>query len=211
MNTFDIWELGQQYISGDYHTFSQADVAEICAFAELAWELEIVAAGIEVEFVDGQPYSSAKQMRESVAATGVLKICYEGNVTESDPHPYAVNPVLNLHHRAFHDYHHCTLGAGFNAPGEITASAHMVSLAREWGFSETVQQFLFSDMVGQTGHYYATGGNYSDQKVVLYDTRLIDELVSLYETLGAAGLIAYLTPIDKAARAKHGWVAQSAH
>ena len=211
MSTFDIWTLGQQYINGAYHTFSAADIAEICRFCEMAWQREIVDRGITVRFVDYQPYSSAKAMREAMQATGVLEISQEGNVTESDPHPYAVKPVLNLRHRAIHDSHHVALGAGFNAPGEITASAHMVKLARDWGFSETVQQFLFSDMVGQTGHFYATGGDYSDQKVVLFDMDIINELVRLYEELGAAGLIAYLKPIDQAAREKHGWATRSAH
>ncbi len=32
MSTFDIWTLGQQYINGAYHTFSAADIAEICRF-----------------------------------------------------------------------------------------------------------------------------------------------------------------------------------
>jgi hypothetical protein len=208
---FDIWTLGQQYINGEYHTFSRQDVRDICDFCETAWEREIVQRGITVKFVDGQPYSSAKAMRDAVRATGVLEISQEGNVTESDPHPYAVKPVLNLLHRAIHDCHHVELGAGFNAPGEITASAHMVKLARDWGFSETVQQFLFSDMVGQTGHFYATGGDYSDQKVVLFEMELINELVRLYEELGAEGLIAYLKPIDQAARERHGWQARQAH
>ena len=178
---FDIWTLGQHYITAPAHTFSAAVEQEIRDFCNYAWRVEIEQRGVEVVFVDFQPYRSAKEMRDRVRAEGVLYISTEGNVTETDNHPYAVWPVLNLQHRAIHDSHHVALNAGFNAPGEITASAHMVKLARDWGFSETVQQFLFSDMVGQTGHFYATGGDYSDQKVVLFDMDIINELVRLYE------------------------------
>ncbi len=212
MSTFDIWTLGETYINAPAHRFSAAVEQEIRDFCNYAWRVEIEQRGVEVEFVDYQPYRSAKEMRDRVRAEGVLRISTEGNVTETDNHPYAVWPVLNLQHRAIHDSHHVALNAGFNAPGEITASAHMVKLARDWGFSLEVQQFLFCDMVGQLGHYYATGGEYSDdQKVVLFDAALIDELVRLYEELGAAGLIAYLKPIDQAAREKHGWATRSAH
>ena len=212
MATFDIWTLGEMYINSPAHTFSPVDVLDICKFCETAWYNEIELKGVAVEFVDHQPYRSAKDMRQRVQAEGVLYISTEGNVTETDNHPYAVRPVLNLRHRAVHDYHHVTLNAGFNAPGEITASAHMVAMARKFGFSDAVQQFLFCDMVGQLGHYYATGGEYSDdQKCVLFDMAVIDELVRLYETLGAAGLIEYLKPIDQAARERHGWVTRSAH
>lgn len=210
MTTFDIWQLGEQYINGAAYEFSAAEQAEIRAFCIQMWYQEVVSSDVSVSFVDYQPYSSAKAMRDSVKATGHLLISREGNLEEGAAHPYT--PELNLMHRAIHDWHHCQLGAGFNAPGEITASAHMVALARAAGYSMAVQQFLFCDMVGQLGYYYASGGNYSDdQKVVLFDPALIDELVRLYDELGASGLMAYLKPADDAARRQHNWRTQSAH
>jgi hypothetical protein len=209
MTTFDIWLIGEQYISAEHHDFSASEQALIRAFVEGQWQTGIVANGVNVRFVNYQPYRSASAMCAAMQATGELLISTQGNVKAGGPHP--LTPELNLKHRAVHDYHHCVLGAGFNAPGEITASAHMLKLAREAGYPMYVQQFLASDMVGQLGHFYMTGGEYAGQKVVMFAPELIDKLVQLYTDLGAAGLIAYLTPIDRAARERHSWMTRSAH
>lgn len=205
----DIWDIGAEFINAPHHHFSDAEKVVIRAFVEERWQADIVANGIHVRFVDYQPYRSAKEMRTVLQTTGELLISTIGNVKDSDPHP--LTSKHNLLHRAVHDVHHVMLGAGFNVPGELTASAHMLKLARDAGYPMFVQQFLLSDMTGQLGHYYATGGEYAGQKVALLPSELIDGLVGLYAELGAAGLIAYLTPIDKAARELHGWITQSAH
>jgi hypothetical protein len=205
----DVWELGTAYINAPHHQFEPTEKARIRAFVEERWQADIVATGIRVCFVPFQPYRSAKQMSAAVQATGELLISTLGNVQADDPHP--LTPELNLKYRAVHDLYHCILGAGFSAPGEITASGHSIKLARDTGYPMFVQQFLFSDVVGQAGHFYVTGGQYANQKVVLFPPALIDELAELYEKLGATDLIAYLTPIDQAARERHGWKTRSAH
>ena len=53
--SFDIWTLGQQYINGEYHTFSAADIAEICRFCEVAWQREIVARDGRVGGIPAAP------------------------------------------------------------------------------------------------------------------------------------------------------------
>lgn len=205
----DIWDIGAEFINAPIHHFSDAEKVVIRAFVEERWQADIVANGINVRFVDYQPYRSAKEMRNALQSTGELLISTIGNVKDGDSNP--LSSKHNLLHRADHDYHHCILGAGFNVPGELTASAHMLKLARDAGYPMFVQQFLLSDMTGQLGHYYATGGEYAGQKVALLSSQLVDALVELYEELGATGLIFWLTPIDKAARQKHGWITQSAH
>ena len=205
----DIWNIGEEFINAPHHHFSTTESAVIRAFVEDRWQADIRANGINVRWVNYQPYRSAKEMKAALQATGELAISTLGNVKDNDLHP--LSSKHNLLHRAVHDYHHCLLLAGFNVPGELTASAHMLKLARDTGYPMFVQQFLLSDMVGQLGHFYATGGEYAGQKVVLFAPELVDELVCLYEELGAAGMIARITPFDKAARERHGWRTQSAH
>lgn len=213
MNTlelhFDIWDIGAEFINSPHHHFSTAESAVIRAFVEERWQADIIANSISVRWVNYQPYRSAKEMRAALQATGELLISTIGNIKDGDPHP--LTPSQNLKHRANHDFHHCLLGAGFSVPGELTASAYMLKQARDAGYPAFVRQFLLSDMVGQVSHYYATWGEYAGQKVVLMTPELADELVCLYEKLGAAGMIAYITPFDKAARERHGWQTQSAH
>ncbi len=110
MATFDIWLLGEQYINAEHHHFSTAEKAVIRAFVEGRWQADIVANGINVRFVDAQPYRSAKEMRAALQATGELLISIEGNVKDGDLHP--LSSKHNLLHRAVHDSHHCLLGAG---------------------------------------------------------------------------------------------------
>lgn len=207
---FDIWEIGTEYINAEHHHFSAPEKALIRTFVEDRWEADIVANDIHVCWVDYQPYRSAKEMRLAFQKTNQLLISILGNVKAGDDHP--LTPELNLKHRAIHDRHHVILGAGFNAPGEICASAHMINLAREAGYSMFVQQYLFSDMIGATGHFYVCGGQYASQnKIVLFEPELIDELVELYMELGPTALMDYLAPIDQAARERHGWTTRSAH
>lgn len=53
---------------------------------------------VDVEFVEGQPYDTAEQMRDEVKRTGVLKIS-----TDFNEHPF-FTPLENLKFRAVHDY-----------------------------------------------------------------------------------------------------------
>jgi hypothetical protein len=57
-----------------------------------------VTQKIDVEFVEGQPYETAEEMREEVERTGVMYISTEGN-----EHP-VFTPEENLRFRAVHDY-----------------------------------------------------------------------------------------------------------
>src|SRR5690606_2140551 len=58
---------------------------------------KIVESKVDVQFVDGQPYDTAEQMRDEVLRTGVLKISRDFN-----EHPY-FSPLDNLKFRAVHD------------------------------------------------------------------------------------------------------------
>jgi len=57
-----------------------------------------ILSRVDVEFVDGQPYESAEQMREEVSRTGVMLIS-----TDFNEHPI-FDEETNLKFRAVHDY-----------------------------------------------------------------------------------------------------------
>lgn len=95
--------------------------------------------GVRVEFVDGQPYKSSKQLRAEVARTRVLQISREGN-----SHP-VFTPTQNLKFRAVHDYiTHVSREQKFSIRGEIAAyNTHRLLCpvdARPAFFTEVVGQ-----------------------------------------------------------------------
>lgn len=78
-----------------------------------------ISKKVDIEFVPGQPYETAQQMRDEVAKTGTLYIS-----TDFNEHPF-FTPQENLELRAVHDYVvHILPGTGgpdFSRKGELRA------------------------------------------------------------------------------------------
>ena len=118
----------------DYHDYCQlvadaydraplVDEDEVWRWKKLATHVnrfyKRMLSDIDVEFVPGQPYESADQMRREVKKTGVLYIS-----TDFNEHPI-FTPLQNLKFRAVHDYIvHILPGEGgpdFSERGEMRA------------------------------------------------------------------------------------------
>lgn len=114
---------------------------------------------VDVQFVPGQPYDSAPQMRREVNDTGVLLISKDFN-----EHPI-FTPQQNLKFRAVHDYivHIITgdQGPDFSQRGEIKA----YNLHRRLAPPDTWPA-LFTEVVAQAC-YHSTRGDFPVQKIAV--------------------------------------------
>jgi hypothetical protein len=114
---------------------------------------------IDVEFVPGQPYDNAKQMRREVNRTGVLYIS-----TDYNEHP-VFTPKQNLKLRAVHDYIvHILPGKGgpdFSQRGEIRA----YNLHRRLAPPDTWPA-LFTEVAAQAC-YNTVRGEFPVQKIAV--------------------------------------------
>lgn len=112
---------------------------------------------VKVRFVEGQPYQSAKEMRDKVKETGVLEISNEGN-----EHPI-FTPEENLRFRAVHDYIVHIIpgdeGPDFSEKGEIKAFNLHRKLAPKDAWPA-----LFTEVAAQACYANARG-KFPEQKV----------------------------------------------
>lgn len=118
-----------------------------------------ISRDVDIRFVDGQPYESAEQMRESVKRTGVMEIS-----TEGIEHPI-FTPEQQLKFRAVHDYVVHILpgdrGPSFTERGEIRGYNLHRQLAppRTW-------PALFTEVAAQAC-YVNSRGTFPVQKVAV--------------------------------------------
>jgi hypothetical protein len=98
----------------------------------------------EVEFTKEDPYESAKEMREKVKETKLIKI-----YTEFDGHPF-LNEEQNSKFRAVHDvFAHLVCGCPFTFEGEYTAYLEQRKYYPNWTWN-----VLFAEIPAQTCAYY---------------------------------------------------------
>ncbi len=94
-----------------------------------------------IEFVSGQPYASADDMRVKARASGVLQISTDFN------HDVILPDKANLRFRAAHDLHHIREdGCNFVLDGEICAYSKFVAYDVRGEF----HSILFQEIVAQT-------------------------------------------------------------
>ena len=106
---------------------------------------------VDVQYVDGQPYDTAEQMRDEVRRTGIMYISRDFN-----EHP-VFSPDLNLKFRAVHDYVvHVAPGAAgpdFSERGELRAYNLHRRLAPpdSWPalFTEVAAQACYANIRGE--------------------------------------------------------------
>jgi len=112
---------------------------------------------IKVEFVSGQPYETAEELRHKVAEEGVLLISSDNNNSK------LFGEDQNLKFRAVHDYFHIT-GCEFGYIGEAEA----YEMQKLW-YSANLRPILYSEIVMQAAYFDYFGYFPEDQKVVIPD------------------------------------------
>ncbi len=115
-----------------------------------------IQSRIEVEFVSGQPYSTARDMKEDLEKTGVLKIS-----TDHNSHSVFTGEQ-NLKFRAVHDYIvHILTGKDFSERGEVGAyNAHAKMVP------QAAVPALFTEVLAQACYANARG-HFPKQKIAI--------------------------------------------
>jgi hypothetical protein len=119
-------------------------------------EKQFDEAGIKVEYVDGQPYASSKEMIDDFKKTGTLKVSKDFN-----EHP-VFTPEQNLKFRAVHDYKgHIEPDTTFGMEGERGAyKSHVDSIE-----GDDAKDALRVEVLGQASSMLASGGKFPKQKL----------------------------------------------
>lgn len=135
-----------------------------------------------VEFTEADPYKTAKEMREEVLRTGVMRVFSGGN-----DHPI-LTPEQNLRGRAVHDLlAHLVCGCPFTGTGEFNAFEAQAAL-----YSVELRMLIFTEIVGQTCAYLVNSERHVEQKAVLLDEKyekLGEPMRKRFSGMGLAGVV----------------------
>ena len=154
------WDLYGKLVAEAYAAAPDHDSEAVSSFEALEPFVNKmfiqIQSRVQIQFVDGDPYPSEKEMCHDALQNGVLKIWKGG--TE---HPI-FTPEMNLKLRAVHDYMtHCQRKTDFTLPGEIASfNGHMMTVPEEG------REALFTEVVGQAAHFI-NYGFFPEQKIVI--------------------------------------------
>lgn len=150
-------------IAEDYDKLPTFDEKAIPKYKALASEVEkqydymVNELGINVEFVDKDPYKNSKEMFDDVS-NGNLKVL---KTSTTGSHPYFTDEQ-NDKFRAVHDFFgHAATGRGFGQDGEEAAWVHHSQM-----FSKNAQAALTTETRGQNS-WYNTNGKFAEQKTAI--------------------------------------------
>ena len=120
-----------------------------------------MSSKIDIKFVPEHPYTSAKQMRQSVNEKGIMYVS-----TSDAEHPVWKGKqglIWNTMFRAWHDWEgHIAKKKGFRLQGEIAAyNAHAKTVPR------ACIPILFTEVVGQICCFYQSGKKNCEQKAMI--------------------------------------------
>ena len=150
-------------IADEFDKLPAYDEKAIPKYEALAKEVELQYSymtkklGINVEFVDKDPYKNSKEMFADVSQ-GRLKVL---KTETTGKHAYFTDEQNNKF-RAVHDYFgHAATGRGFAQDGEEAAWVHHSQM-----FSQDARAALTTETRGQNS-WYNTRGKFADQKVAI--------------------------------------------
>ena len=131
---------------------------------------QVELQGVNVQYVDFQPYFRGSRLCLEDIQTDVSQgnLLINAQFNESD----LLDPEVNLIFRSIHDMHHVKVNAGFNWQGECASARHIMSLTDNLIF----QQLLFSEILGQSAVCLSKGQFLEYQKIVLFDTEILQYL-----------------------------------
>jgi len=136
---------------------------------------DVVATGLRIERVTGQPYMTAEEMAADIRQ-GVMRV-----TTDNSDHPIW-DIDTNWKFRAWHDYeHHYLHGNDFSLDGEWRA----YQVASNSIADPMARKALLTEIYGQAASAVANGGVFPPQKVALLDdaTEMAAKLPSIEDRL----------------------------
>lgn len=118
---------------------------------------EYVEKGFRVEFVDGQPYQTLKEMTDSILNDDVLFVSKDHNESTLLP------GELNLKFRAVHDYLHYL----FQQPLDFKGELNVYKTQKFFHSTEIGKRILYSEIVMQAAYCTYFGKFATKQKVII--------------------------------------------
>lgn len=154
------WKEYTKLVADAYEQAPESDPEAMKSFAAMKGAVNkffpMLQSKVKVEFVDGDPYSSAEQMRDEVKKTKVLKV-----MKDHSDHPY-FSQEENWKFRAVHDWFtHVTAGQPFTHQGELSVYNTHTKM-----FPAAALPALFTEIIGQVC-YVTVHGNFPPQKVCI--------------------------------------------
>ena len=154
------WDLYCELVADAYDKAPEYDSEAEASYSALRSTVDkffkMIESKVDVEFVDGDPYTSAEQMRKEIKETKVMKV-----MKDFSTHPF-FSEEDNWKFRAVHDWFtHVITKQPFTQKGELsTYNTHLKMFPPEcW-------PALFTEIVGQVC-YQSTRGSFPVQKVAI--------------------------------------------
>jgi hypothetical protein len=143
--------------------------------------------GIKVEFVDYDPYETARDMFNDVEQNSTLKVL---STASTGSHSY-LSDETNDKFRAVHDYFgHAATGRGFMQDGEEAAWVSHSSM-----FTDLASAALTTETRGQNSWYNNHDSGFAEQKTAILPQEFIDVTLTGYKS--AKALLASLNKYDE--------------
>lgn len=184
MNINDIrYKIGKSYIQDSFENeeneYTKAAYEAIKEVNKRLFDL----VPYKVVFVEDDAYQTAKEMRESILATGEVKI-----YTGYSGHSY-LNKEENAIGRAIHDiFAHCVCGCPFTFQGEYNAYLEQRKHYPEWTW-----KVLFAEIPAQTAAYYYNNDFSYKQRAIEAPQEWLDLCLPLYKDYSKDSILSSFT------------------
>lgn len=166
----EVSELAEHYANAPVWAYTPDERQQLRNTIRNVARLERDKMGVAVQYVSGQPYADADDMREDVKHRRLL---ISTDYNNSPMFGYAVN----LDFRVAHDLHHCqTEKCNFNLDGEICASAKMLQYFLHW---QVGSRYILGEIVMQVC-YLRAFGNFPEQREILAPVWLYERIKRAY-------------------------------
>jgi hypothetical protein len=154
------WDLYCDLVTEAYENAPDNDPEAIKSFSAMRDSVNkffnIIESKVKVEFVDGDPYQTAEQMREEIKETKTLKV-----MKDFSEHPF-FSQEENWKFRAVHDWFtHVITKQPFTRKGELSAYNTHIKM-----FPPSTWPALFTEIIGQVC-YQTKKGAFGVQKVAI--------------------------------------------
>lgn len=160
-------DIAQCYITSPAYELPSSVVQSFRQFViELA---QVELQGINFQYVDFAPYYRGSELclEDIYADYHQKKLLISTQFNNSE----LLGSEVNMIFRCIHEMHHLKLNVGFGWEGEYATTRHIISLTNNFLF----KQILFSETIGQVSVRLYSGEFPTHQKVVLFESEVLQQ------------------------------------
>lgn len=160
-------DIARNYITSPAYELPSSIVQSFRHFiVELA---QVELQGIDCQYVDFNPYYRGTELylEDIYADYHQEKLLISTQFNNSK----LLGADVNMIFRCIHEMHHLKLNVGFGWEGEYATARHIISLTNNFLF----KQILFSETIGQVSVRLYSGEFPAHQKVVLFESDVLQQ------------------------------------